>query len=55
MHEGATEIVDGFFLDERDRSALLSLVEDGTRVIIQPVAQSSTVTVDSALLQGTDR
>jgi mannose/fructose/N-acetylgalactosamine-specific phosphotransferase system component IIB len=55
MHEGATEIVHGFFLDETDRSALRGLVEDGTKVVIQPVAQSTTITVDSALLRGTDR
>jgi len=55
MHEGATEIVDGFFLDEADRSALRSLIDDGTSVVIQPVAQSRTITVDSALLRRTGR
>ena len=52
MHEGATELVDGFFLDENDRSALRNLLEDGTEIIIQPVTQSPMVRVDSALLRG---
>ena len=55
MREGATELVDGFFLDENDRMALRNLVEGGTEVIIQPVAQSPTVRVDAALLRGAGR
>jgi mannose/fructose/N-acetylgalactosamine-specific phosphotransferase system component IIB len=55
MRDGSTEILDGFFLDESDRSALRNLIESGTEVVIQPVAQSTPVTVDAALLRGSDR
>jgi mannose/fructose/N-acetylgalactosamine-specific phosphotransferase system component IIB len=55
LREGATELVDGFFLDKGDRSALWNLVESGTKVIIQPVSRSPEVRVDFDLLRGADR
>jgi mannose/fructose/N-acetylgalactosamine-specific phosphotransferase system component IIB len=50
--EDADELVDGIFLDREDRDALRALLRQGTRVVIQPVAQSAVVTVDDTMLAG---
>lgn len=53
-HEGAREVVSGIFLDRTDRDALRALLHAGTQVVIQPVSQSSVVTVDEGLLEESD-
>ncbi|RKZ18491.1 hypothetical protein DRQ53_00190 [bacterium] len=50
--EGASELVNGVFLDSIDRAALVDLIEAGTEVIIQPLPRSRTIEVDLALLEG---